>query len=268
MLKTPRKPIIFIILIGIIIFLLFLTVEFKKDTKNSVYSEKNACEKHSVTDIDGNTYKTIYIGNKCWMAENLKTTTYKDGTPIPKIKDHNEWWSDTEGSYALYDHTFPFYYPSKKISSDQEMLKTYGLLYNFYAVTNPSGLCPEGWKIPSDKDWKNIEKYLGMSITETQKKWYRGENVGSKLAGKADLWNKNGILGEKFDISGFKALPAGYRRTYGDYGNLGSNANFWTSDEQDEKNAKSREIFTENKGIYRIVNMNKNNGLSVRCMKK
>ncbi len=242
----------------------FLSAENKEEEKAQI----NFCDEGSLEDKNGNTYETVSIGRQCWMAENLKTTTYSDGTPILKIEDHDEWWYDEEGSYAVYDHEYPYRYIGEKVTSEIEMIETYGLLYNFYAVINPSGLCPDGWSIPNDSDWRELEVSLGMSPAKAQERWYRGVDQGSKLAGYIDLWGKDGIKTESFGDSGFNAVPAGYRRSYGDYGNLGSNANFWTADETDDNNAISREIYTGNTGIYRIDNINKNNGHSVRCIKR
>ncbi len=265
MLKHINNIFLVIGIVGFVWLLLFFRNDSADEDKRPAV---NFCKERFVEDADRNIYKTVSIGRQCWMAENLKTTTYKDGTPIAKIEGHDEWWRDTEGSYALYDHAYPFRYIGKEISSDEEMLETYGLLYNFYAVTNPSGLCPEGWRVPSDEDWQELEVSLGISIAKAQERWYRGTDQGSQLAGGIELWGENGIKTETFGKSGFDALPAGYRRSYGDYGNIGSNANFWTSDEKDENNAMSREIYTGNPGIYRIDNINKNNGHSVRCIQK
>lgn len=250
------------ILLGITLF--FLTNE--TEDEKGFNPNPNFCEEKTVRDIDGNVYKTVSIGRQCWMAENLRTTKYRDGTPILKITDHNDWWYDNEGSYALYDYTYPFRYTAKEITSNKEMFEIYGYLYNFYAVENPSGLCPENWIIPSDEDWQELETSLGMSLAKAQERWYRGSNEGSQLAGKAELWDEDGIKKEGFGLSGFDALPAGYRRSYGDYGNISSSANFWTSDKLDQKNAVSREIYSGNGGIYRVININKNNGHSVRCL--
>ena len=265
MLKHLNNIFLIIGVIGVV--WLFFTLSNEPVEEEKVPTA-NFCKEEAVEDLDGNVYGTVSIGRQCWMAENLKTTVYRDGTPIPKIEDHNEWWNDTEGSYALYDHTYPFRYIAKEITSDEEMFEVYGLLYNFYAVSNPSGLCPEGWRVPSDEDWQELEVSLGISVAKAQERWHRGVDEGSRLAGKVELWGEDGIKTKVFGDSGFDALPAGYRRSYGDYGNISSNANFWTSDEKDENNAMSREIYAGNAGIYRIDNINKNNGHSVRCIQK
>ncbi len=262
--RSPYTPLFF----AVTAFVAILFVATTAITAETNSTEATACSESHVTDIDGVTYETISLGGECWMAENLRVTHYRDGSPIAKIEDHWEWWDDTEGSYALYDHEFPFRYIAEEVASDEEMREKYGYLYNFYAVDNPSGLCPEGWRVPTDLDWQQLEVALGMTATEAQSRWYRKGNVGSRLAGHTERWGEDGIKTEHFGDSGFNVVPAGYRRSYGDYGNIGSNANFWTADEQDEKNAVSREIYSGNTGIYRVDNINKNNGHSVRCIQE
>lgn len=97
-----------------------------------------------VTDIDGNTYKTVTIGEQTWMAEDLKTATYNDGTEIPNVTvtEDNELDSLNKGAYAWYDN-------------EESRGETYGALYNWYAVKTGK-LCPDGWHVPSDEEWKEF----------------------------------------------------------------------------------------------------------------
>lgn len=212
---------------------------------------------NEVFDIDGNRYKTVRIGGQCWFAENLRTTRYSNKSRIQYIEDNDDWWTDDEGAFTLYDYTAP---PHYSINSAEEMLETYGYLYNFNAVVNEKGLCPEGWLVPSDEDWKILEIELGMSEEEADNYWHRGTVEGDMLKGGQGLWDEI----EEFGITGFNALPGGYRRNYGDFGNIGTNANFWTSTASGDK-AIRRNLYWEDSGVYRIIT-SKGNGLSVRCM--
>ncbi|MCX6352888.1 MAG: fibrobacter succinogenes major paralogous domain-containing protein [Bacteroidetes bacterium] len=107
---------------------------------------------YTVTDIDGNVYKTVQIGRKLWMAENLKTTKYRDGTPIPNITDNSLWRLDSAGAYSEYDNS-----PTKGA--------IYGKFYNYFAVLNKKGLAPTGWHIPTDGgDWSELETALGDDV--------------------------------------------------------------------------------------------------------
>ncbi len=133
-----------------------------------------------VKDIDGNSYKTVKIGEQIWMAENLKVTQYRNGDPIPNLTDENDWENTEQGAYCNYDN-------------NEDNVETYGRLYNWYAVDDKRGLAPNGWHIPTDDEIKELEMYLGLSQSETDNITSRGTNEGSKLAGNADLWS-NGNL--------------------------------------------------------------------------
>ncbi len=138
------------------------------------------CSKQdTVTDIDGNVYQTIQIGNQVWMAENLKVTHYRDGTSIQYVQNEltepDVWETLTTGAYCYYDDS-------------QSNQTTYGNLYNWYAVADSRNIAPEGWHVPTDAEWKELEMALGMSQSEADDAGYRGTNEGSKLAGNAGLW--------------------------------------------------------------------------------
>jgi len=247
--------------------LLLLIISLTPPTAGGQIERPVICPETEVEDIDGNIYPTIEIGGQCWLTENLKVTRYRDGQSIAKLDNYRDWWTDKNGAFNLYDHLQPFRYPTKTVESETEMLEVFGYLYNFHAVSHPAGLCPTGWKVPSDQDWQELEIALGLSPQEADERWHRGSNQGSLLAGDNSWWPEGRLTADsEFGRSGFRALPAGYRRAYGDYGNLGTNANFWTSNEANDKNAFSREIYSGTEYIYRIVNIDKNNGHSVRCL--
>ena len=103
----------------------------------------------TVTDVDGNVYKTVKIGNQVWMAENLKVTHYRNGKPIPLVTESNTAW-DTLNTPAYC------YY-----SNDKKNIALYGCLYNVYAMSNSNNICPKGWHIPSDEEWLELVTYLG-----------------------------------------------------------------------------------------------------------
>lgn len=102
---------------------------------------------------DSNSYKTVPIGNQCWMAQDLRTTSYRDGTTIPNITENSEWAGLSTGAWA--------YYANNDLNSDIN-----GKLYNWFAVNDNKGICPAGWKIPSDDNWKTLEIELGMTVDE------------------------------------------------------------------------------------------------------
>jgi uncharacterized protein (TIGR02145 family) len=197
----------------------------------------------SVSDVDGNTYKTIQIGTQTWMAENLKTTKYNDGLAIPNVKDNTEWGNSTTGAYCDYSN-FPAY------------SAIYGRLYNWFAIAynNSENACPAGWHIPSDSEWTVLIDYLGGS-----------DLAGGKLreAGSSHWPEPNS---ESTNESGFTALPGGGRYEPSTFGDLGSHANWWSSAEENVSNGKHFHISFY--GTYiDSASSSKQGGLSVRCIK-
>lgn len=209
-----------------------LTIELEKINNNN-----------TVTDVQGNIYKTVKIGQQTWMAENLKTTLYNDGTPIEFPRTDVEAWEDnTTGAYALYNN--------------DEIL--YGMLYNWYAV-NTKKLCPTGWHIPSDEEWLTLSTFLGGSSV-----------AGGKMKVTNGSWESPNVGAT--NTSGFSAYPAGWAYfASGHYSHRGNLAAFWSSDEGiDENHGISRQIDHDSAELERYTSSNssnKGNGFSCRCIK-
>lgn len=156
-------------------------------------------EYSSVTDIDGNAYTTVRIGDQWWMAQNLKTTRYSDGTLIPMETDDTKWWQLRTDAYCLYEND-----PGSKTK--------FGVLYNGYAVQTGK-LCPAGWHVPTHPEWKTMVSYLvdnGYGYKGS------GYDVAKALAAKTD-WRSYSAAGTPGNdlpannSSGFYALPGGFR---------------------------------------------------------
>ncbi len=204
-----------------------------------------------VTDYNGHHYRTVKIGDQCWMAENLKSTNYADG-------------SDISGYWAYDD--------------DDAYVETYGWLYTWDAVMNgepssnstPSfvqGICPDGWSVPSDGDWKKLEQTLGMTWAESNLTGYRGtHSEGRKLkeTDEAFLWWSGSASGT--NNSGFTALPGGSRDGYGTFGSLGINAFFYSSTEASSTDAYYRSLRYDLSTVSRNY-FSKLTARSVRCVK-
>ncbi|HPG38603.1 MAG TPA: FISUMP domain-containing protein [bacterium] len=206
----------------------------------------------TVTDIDGNVYKTIMIGEQWWMAENLKVTHYRNGDVIPNITNNGEWTSLTTGAWCCY-------------YNDVNNISTYSCLYNWLAVHDGRQIAPSGWHVPSDEEWKQLEMTIGMSREQADLTDLRGSNEGGKLKETGTVhWEfpNEGATNEY----GFTALPAGYRYDYGDYSNLGSGTIIWTATESSGTNAWNRLMDFGTPIIYRYDN-NKKFGFSIRCVK-
>jgi uncharacterized protein (TIGR02145 family) len=156
----------------------------------------------SINDIDGNSYRIIQIGAQTWMAENLKTTRYNDGTQIPNVTNNYLWITLETGAYRWYNNDR---YTYKNL---------YGALYNWYTVKTRK-LCPTGWHVPSDNDWKQLEMTLGMTEKEANSCGEfpgidsRGTDQGNQLKATSGWITWEGQSDGGTNISGFTALPAG-----------------------------------------------------------
>ena len=142
----------------------------------------------------------------------------------------------------------------------------YGYLYNWYAVNDTRMIAPEGWHVPTDEDWKELEKYLGIHPNDLNNIGYRGENQGDMLKqSNNEYWKQEGSEGN--NRSGFSALPAGFRDEFsGNFSDIKCNTVFWTSDEYDRNRAWVRYIKGQFPQIYRYY-YPKNGGLSIRCVR-
>ncbi len=205
---------------------------------------------HIVTDIDGNVYPVVLIGEQEWLGENLRVTRYRNGDHIPGIISGNEWYQAEHGAYSKYD------------GADLGSTAIYGKLYNWYAVTDKRGLCPSGWHVPADSEWKQLEIYLGLTPGEADEYGARGTDEGGKLKKQGtEYWNSpnEGATNE----TGFSALPGGY---VGGFYFIGLFGSWWTATEIHELNAWSRLLDHYTAKIYRLSN-DKREGFSVRCVR-
>jgi uncharacterized protein (TIGR02145 family) len=186
------------------------------------------------------------------MTENLKVTHYRDGEAIPNITDAREWSHLTSGAYCAY-------------SNDITNIETYGLLYNWYAVSATNIIAPEGWHVPTDDEWKELEMHLGMGQSEADSMFWRGTDEGGKLkeTGITHWHNPNSGATNK---SGFTALPGGYRLNYnGAFTNISNSSYWWSATEYSSVSAWYRTLNYSNSNIYRSSN-HKKSGFSVRCV--
>lgn len=214
-----------------------------------------ACpETPTLTDIDGNIYPTVLFGDQCWMAANLKVAHYSDGSEIPNVTDNTAWRFLNTGAWSNYENNTGYG-------------ATYGKLYNWFAAMDPRGICPQGWHVPTDADWKVLESTLGMPATELNDPGVRGEaqNVGGRMK-STSLWNAPN--GGATNESGFSGLPGGARDGFstGDFYSLGDYGNWWTSTDHGQFNyAWYRRLSYFNTGISRS-GYYKRNGHCIRCV--
>ncbi|MDP3461929.1 MAG: PKD domain-containing protein [Bacteroidales bacterium] len=201
----------------------------------------------TVTDIDGNVYNTVLIGDQCWMKENLKTTKYRNGILIENASGISEWQNNLIGAYVWYDNSVSW----KDI---------YGALYNFYATSNSNELCPQGWHVPDDVEWCALAKNIDPTV-DCDVAWWSGTDAGQKM--KATIsWYSGGNGNNE---SEFTALAGGLRNTLGNFNSVSTHTYFWSSSET-VSGAWSWALAYNQSGIHRYSNL-KAHGYSVRCVK-
>jgi uncharacterized protein (TIGR02145 family) len=221
----------------------------------------------TVSDIDGNTYETVVIGGKEWMAENLKTTRYNDGTPIEYPGENATLWTNNNsGAYAWYNN-------------DESSKDMYGAVYNWFAVTNEKLLCPAGWRVPGSDDWAQLVDYLISTYKLSNNQLYAG-SVGNRLKSCRQVnspmgptcatsehprWNSHDTH-YGFDDFGFSALPIGSRNSEGTFNSPVHYVRWWSADSHDATEAYTRYI-TYDHGRLFGNHRKKNNGNAVRCIK-
>jgi len=196
----------------------------------------------TVKDVEGNEYRTGTIGKQVWMAENLRTTKYRNGDLIPTTPGSK---SDIRNEVKpIYQWTF---------SNTEKNTETYGRLYTWYAVTDNRGVCPVGWHVPTDAEWTALVTFLGGEVIA----YTRMKEVGNDHWLKYDTGSND---------AGFYALPGGLRTFNGTFEDMGISGNWWTATEYDQSCAWYRHMKGDQNNISRYLCL-KRNGLSVRCVK-
>jgi uncharacterized protein (TIGR02145 family) len=206
-----------------------------------------------VKDVDGNWYKTVIIGTQVWMAENLKTTRFNDKTKIPLVSEDIAWNALSTPGYCWYNNRTT----NKTV---------YGALYNWYAISTGK-LCPTEWHVPSDAEWHDLILYFDPSAELTVMPVYESLTAGNQLKEIGTThWTETDI--NVTNVSGFSALPAGSRDSYGNFNYIGTNGYWWTSSATEPSSIYA----WVNELAYNFGNESRFNsyivdGLSVRCVK-
>jgi uncharacterized protein (TIGR02145 family) len=210
-----------------------------------------SCDEKKSENIIPSTINIVKIGTQVWMKKNLDVDKYRNGDPIPQVKDASQWTKLKSGAWCYYHN-------------DPATGKIYGKLYNWFAVNDPRGLAPEGWHIATDEEWTALTGFLGSDST-----------AGGKLKESGTThWQKpnTGATNE----SGFTALPGGYRLIDGTFNNIGKYGYWWTSTKSEIVNPWYRNLTY----IHSVINRNNGSmkgetaprsvneaGFSVRCVK-
>ena len=200
-------------------------------------TDDGSCASYSCSsvEVDGYTYAVVEIGEQCWFAENLRTTVYADGEPIPGVTNPQTWLQLSSGGRCVYNN-------------NGGNLATYGRLYNWYAVDDARGLCPSGWHVPTNQEWTDLDDYINsQDLVGT---------IGTALKSTTG-WNNNG---NGTDYFGFSALPGGGRyATIGYFMDAGSHGYWWSASGGYRWIKASGSIFQ--------INYTGSNGYSVRCLR-
>lgn len=198
------------------------------------------CGTSSVT-YQSHAYTTVQIGTQCWFKENLRASTYRDGTTIPSGLDATAWSTATTGARTTY---------GEGGGTETANLTTYGHLYNWYAITDPKGLCPSGWHVPDSTEWMTLFLHQG----------------GLSVAGeKLKVTSSHTPPWDGTNTSGFSALDGGLRRPAGNHDQLGYLGAFWSTTSSGT-NARYFYLTDGSNGVAPYPDV-KTHGLSVRCLK-
>lgn len=210
---------------------LILTVSCKKTSEPDIPV--------SVTDADGNIYNVVIIGKQGWMKENLNVTHYNDGAVIPNVTGISEWASLTTGAWSEYAN----------LASNGNI---YGKLYNGFAVETGK-LCPDGWRLPTDDDWTELQTFLGgrsvagAAIRQTGTTLWKSPNEGAT------------------NSSNFTALPGGFRGPTGPFYQISEVALWWSSTSENDKMFYWITSYL-NPQLSPSLAVPKTNGFAVRCI--
>jgi uncharacterized protein (TIGR02145 family) len=208
--------------------------------RSLLYTGNNFTPAKTVTENDGNVYHTVMIGTQIWMAENLKTTRYRNGDPIPNVADGMLWSNLTTGAYCDYDNK-----PGNGT--------TYGKLYNWYAVTDSRKLCPAGWHLPGEDEWTMLEDYLD-------------DDAAGKLK-ETDTKHWLSSDEETTNETGFTALPGGVRFEDSEFSYLRERGCWWSSTLDSDSTEVECPWMQDNMSYLGSTHHPKESGISVRCIK-
>jgi uncharacterized protein (TIGR02145 family) len=210
----------------------------KKSAKPAAKVASKKISKSTVkvkTILEVDSVNEIKIGKQIWTTKNLDVSTYRNGDIIPQVQSEEEWANLSTGAWCYYEN---------KTSNG----KKYGKLYNWYAVNDPRGLTPNGYHIPTDKEWSILADYLGGD-----------ESAGAKMKSK-DGWKE--VVNGKNSI-GFDGLPGGFRSNRWNFNSIGTYVYWWSSTKKLNDYAYFRSLSIS---LYRNT-MHKQFGCYIRCIK-
>jgi uncharacterized protein (TIGR02145 family) len=217
-----------------------------------IQSESRA---QTVSDADGNFYSTVTIGTQIWMAENLRTTRFRNGSAIPLVTDGTKWCNLVTPGYCWYDND-----PASNKNS-------YGALYNWFAI-NTGNLCPNGWHVPSDEEWTKLTNYLGVKVAGGKLK---ETGSGHWFLPNTNATNETGFNalagGSRNDITNYASIPIDSEERKCVFDFKGRYGYWWSSSPSSFTNFAKYRVISYYVGSIGGKDELKRNGLSVRCIK-
>lgn len=195
-------------------------------------------------DMEGYEYPTVQIGNQLWMAENLKTTKYRNG-------------DDIETTQFLHEDIEDAYMPNYQwaYSGNENFVEEYGRLYTWYVAVDPREVCPEGWKLPNNDDWTILANYLG------------GVDVAGNALKETGITHWHPQNEYATNESGFTAIPAGYRKPDGEFRAIGYRTRWWSSTDTQSDNGWRFGVDYDSQGVSFNSKYAKSAAYSIRCMR-
>lgn len=253
------KKILLILLCNLIINAMYSQSSLELVPHSS--SNTVAINDSTVTDIDGNIYHTVIIGNQTWMVENLKTKHYRNGDEIPNIQIDSIWTSANIGAWCHYNN-------------DTLNDFKYGKLYNYFTIEDTRNLAPEGWHVPTCVEWSILENYLtivGFKLNSGSNEKDSEINIANLIAAPIDWANcsEPGTLGNNNtpkNQTGFYGLPGGYRSQNGPFKSISKSGHWWCVNISNNMLVLSHNLSYDTNALEPSLGF-KWRGLSVRCVK-
>jgi uncharacterized protein (TIGR02145 family) len=222
--------------------------------------KQDSSSKITIKDREGQVYEAVLIGSQWWFTQNLRVTVYTNGDVIPYIEDKKIWSDTRNGARVAY-------------LNDLDRIAIDGYLYNWPAINDERGLCPTGWRIPSESDWFMLEQFLGMDDQEIKYPGARGalDGIGGYLKDTAeDAWIQPNI-GANNKV-GFNGRASGIRTFNGHFNGYGYLGFWWSSTSRDKSEFNKNRVwvrFLSNHAQHISRNYSyMQSGLSVRCIKE
>lgn len=206
-----------------------------------------------VTDVDGNSYKTVTIGDMVWMAEDLRVTHFRNGDPIERLTGNQSYQVVSSPKYY-------FIYDDVQLNSD-----LFGNLYTWYVVNDTRGIAPDGWHVPSHAEWNALQKHLGMSDADIALVCDDKNSIGGKMKSTSSIYWSSPNTGATDEV-GLSLYGSGFRSHIKDFKHLKAVGAYWSSTQKDNEEAWYRHLYSDQASLCSRSGVKKY-GFSIRCVR-